>query len=210
MRFSYRNAINHTLTTCAILVMASAAFAQKKIAPPPPLQGVETRSQSAKDATLLEDLSPLKTTFHLKWRYKKFPANIRLFEVSNSTVPRLNVTLNDNNWEKNLPIVREITDGKVTLEGASFKMLAMVVENTSDKPLYFYAAPHSIEPAQGSLGVKFYCLCFGDIFRIRPKTTWYRLVQVRVFPSNRTPEITMVHEILGIDEAKAKAIENND
>ena len=73
--------------------------------------------------------------------------------------------------------------------------------------MYFFAAPHVVEPAEYSLGFKFKCLCINHAFSIGPKETWYRVVELRVSKDVVGDNLNITHTIVGIDKDKMKQFE---
>ncbi len=102
------------------------------------------------------------------------------------------------------------------VQGASFelmpgqrKRLAMVVQNTTDHPLYFFGAPHRVQPEEAALGFKFKCLCVNRAYTIGPKETWYRILELRLGQNFVGNELTLTHTLVGIDKKRASSFSND-
>ncbi|EMN38183.1 hypothetical protein LEP1GSC085_2337 [Leptospira interrogans str. L0996] len=55
----------------------------------------------------------------------------------------------------------------------------LIVRNTTKEDFIFWA-PHSMLPAEGSLGFKFKCLCVNHAFYIPSNEIWYRVIELRI------------------------------
>jgi hypothetical protein len=134
------------------------------------------------------------------WEYKDLDTRIKLYEVKGR--PRL--------WEtksvKSLdlaPVGQEFKSGALQLEPGQTKRFALVMENKSDKPVFFFAAPHVVHPVEHSLGFKFKCLCINHAFTVGAGETWYRIVEFRLSRSFIGRELALTHSIIGIDQGRA-------
>lgn len=137
---------------------------------------------------------------NIQWEYKKFSDTVAIYEVKGA--PRL--------WEtRSVPSLKAAPVGEL-IEGSVFsiqpgqkKRFALVVKNTSDKPIYFFAAPHVVHPVEHSLGFKFKCLCINHAYTINPKETWYRIVEFRLANEFEGDALSVLHSIIGIDQKRA-------
>jgi len=98
---------------------------------------------------------------NIGWEYKDIEAKVELYEVKNRS--RL--------WETksvkliNLaPIGDKIESSVLLLEPGQSKRFVLVMRNETEKPLFFFAAPHVAHPVEHSLGFKFRCLCINHAF----------------------------------------------
>jgi len=82
---------------------------------------------------------------------------------------------------------------------------AMVVENNSNEPQYFYAVSHTVEPPEAALGFKLGCLCNNHIFEVPAKSRWTRLGSLALTAMAPGPSITFVHKIIGLTNSQLKA-----
>lgn len=78
-----------------------------------------------------------------------------------------------------------IPNFKFDLKTGDSKILALVVENKSDRTINFYVSPHESNPADTTLDFKFNCLCYNHIYKIKPKSKWFRIMKL-----HQTKEIT--------------------
>lgn len=143
--------------------------------------------------------APPLVEVELAWSPEGFPGKVRFFELSPQSIERLAETRSVRDAARSLPIVREVTDGKVIVNSGSYKMVAMVIENPTNEPIYFFAAPHSIEPVEEGIGIKFICLCNGFIYRAKPHMYWYRIMQLKISPANRSPKFKLMHSVRRVD-----------
>jgi hypothetical protein len=109
--------------------------------------------------------------------------------------------------EGELPIGDEIQGGVLEVKPGSATRFVLVMQNATNAPLYFFAAPHQVNPVQLSLGFKFKCLCINHAFEVPPGHTWYRVVELRMDEGFVGNEITIEHALIGLDEERKKAFE---
>lgn len=144
--------------------------------------------------------TPVKV--NIAWEYKDFAEKMEVREIKGK--PRL--------WETKVvkasgqaPVGEKIVNSAFVLEPGQIKRFALVVKNESDRPVYFFSAPHVAQPVEHSLGFKFKCLCIDHAYSIGPKETWYRIVEFRLSKEFVGPELTVTHTIIGIDKTRAEA-----
>jgi len=106
-----------------------------------------------------------------------------------------------------LPIGDVLEQARLEVSPGSVTRFVLLMENSSDAPLYFFAAPHHVNPVQLSLGFKFKCLCINHAFEIPPGHSWYRVVELRMDEAFVGNEITIEHALIGLDEARKKEFE---
>lgn len=150
----------------------------------------------------LPALAASPVTVDIRWEYLKFGANVELFEIDGRQ--RL--------WETKsvkgiaeAPLAAPIAGSAITLNAGRKKRFALVVRNETAEPLYFFAAPHVINPAEHSLGFKFKCLCINHAFAVGPGEVWYRIVEFWLSKDFVGNELTVTHSIIGIDKPRAEA-----
>ncbi len=144
----------------------------------------------------------LAVKVNVQWLYKNFPGPVTLYEVKGD--PSL--------WEtRSVPDIAKAPIG-APLRGASFELtpgehrrFAMVVQNSTDHPLYFFAAPHRVQPEEAALGFKFKCLCVNRTYAVGPKEIWYRILELRLGQNFMGNELTLTHTLVGIDKKRAAA-----
>ncbi len=137
---------------------------------------------------------------NIAWRYKEFPATLTIYEVRGQ--PPLWETKSVANLAA-APVTGPIAGSAFDLVPGHKKRFALVVQNTSDKPAYFFAAPHVVHPEEDALGFKFKCLCINHAYTIGPRETWYRIVEFRLSEDFVGAELTITHTLIGIDEKRA-------
>ena len=139
----------------------------------------------------------------LAWTYKEIPPAMRIYEISNRQTLPLWTTETVTN-KNQAPITTEIPDSTLILKKGEKKRFALVYTNTSSNPVYFFAAPHSVEPAENALGFKFKCLCINHAYKISPGETWYRIVEFRIAKEFLGDHITLTHALIGMDASRAE------
>ena len=154
----------------------------------------------ALSASLAEPANSVKVT--LAWEHKDFAETVEVHELKGQ--PRLWETKNVKSPAQ-APIGDKIGNSSFVLEPGQAKRLALVVKNGSAGPLFFFAAPHAVHPAEHSLGFRFKCLCINHAFSVGPGETWYRIVEFRLSKEFVGRELTVTHTIIGIDKARADA-----
>lgn len=136
----------------------------------------------------------------IQWEYKNFTLPMALYEVKGNarlwdtkSVPSIN----------DAPIGERIQNPALMIAPGQNKRFVLVVQNTGDKPLYFFAAPHVVQPAEEALGFKFKCLCVNRAYKVGAHETWYRVVEFRLSDEFAGSGLTVMHSIIGIDEKRA-------
>ncbi|MBV6492965.1 MAG: hypothetical protein LDLANPLL_00972 [Turneriella sp.] len=139
------------------------------------------------------------TRVKIEWVYKNFPAEITIHELKRGKEAVL--------WQtgsaldtKDTPIGDEIDQGVFAVQQGKEKYFVLAAKNKTAKPIYFFAAPHHLLPAEAGLGFQFKCLCVNHLFAIKPNETWYRIVRLRLTRENHIASITISHDIVGIDK----------
>jgi len=150
----------------------------------------------------LPALAGAPVTVDIRWEYHKFGAKVELYEVDDR--PRL--------WEtksvKSLaeaPVTDRIESSSIRLNAGRKKHFALVIRNETTEPLYFFAAPHVINPVEHSLGFKFKCLCINHAFAIGPGEVWYRIVEFWLSKNFVGDRLTVTHSIINLDKTRAEA-----
>ncbi len=141
----------------------------------------------------------------IQWDYKDFPGAIVLYEAKEGArlwETRSATTLQD------APTGKLIEDPLLSVTPGQARRFVLVVHNKGNKPLYFFAAPHAVNPAEHALGFKFKCLCIDHAFTVPPGTSWYRVVELRLSKDFVGKELTVRHAIIGIDRLRARSFSN--
>lgn len=158
-----------------------------------------TSAQSTWAATTLGR----EVSVRLFWNNKNFPLKMRVFTASSDKVLDVKETLVTKLSEP-LPrwILRETTNQTLRGELGQALPFVMLIENPTDKPYYFFAAPHTYEPAESSFGVELSCLCVGSIFTLPPKSRWLRVGVAKILKSSNASVLNITHSLIGIPEDK--------
>lgn len=138
----------------------------------------------------------------IQFEYKNFAPRVALYEV------KANARLWDTKSvasAKDAPIAGPMQGTVLAMAPGQDRRFALVVQNTGDQPLYFFAAPHVVQPPEQALGFKFKCLCVNRAYKVEPHETWYRIVEFRLSPDFAGDGLTVMHSIIGIDEKRADA-----
>jgi hypothetical protein len=143
--------------------------------------------------------APVKV--NIAWDYKDVPARVEIHELKGK--PRLWETASVKALDP-AQIGEAMQDSGFVMEPGQNKRFALVVNNKSGKPAFFFAAPHVVHPAEHSLGFKFKCLCINHAFRVEAGESWYRIVELRLSRDFVGSELTVTHTIIGIDQARAE------
>jgi len=139
---------------------------------------------------------------NMGWEHKDFEGTVELYEVKGR--PRLWETKSVKSMNS-APIGDKIKDSAFMMESGRTKRFALVVRNNTDKPVFFFAAPHVVSPAEHSLGFRFRCLCINHAFHVGPRETWYRIVEFQLSNGFFGRELTVTHSIIGIDQKRAES-----
>lgn len=137
------------------------------------------------------------------WEKKGFPFEMELYEGAIQRPVDLWATGSVKNIE-DAPVSVRIEGNDLFLKPGAKKRFVLVVKNESDKDFYFFAAPHSMEPAEGSLGFKFKCLCINHAFYIPPREIWYRVVELRTGGEALSRDLKITHTLIGMDEERLR------
>jgi hypothetical protein len=145
----------------------------------------------------------VKVTF--QWTNKKFDLNMVLHEVPIEKALDARETIKQKLSDPAPSWLGRPISNSMILNKGQIKPFAMVIENPSDKSVYFFANPHVIEPQDNSFGFELYCLCVGTIHHIPPKSRWIRVGSVNVFKQVLVNKVVIDHALIGISEEKIKA-----
>lgn len=151
----------------------------------------------------VEPEKPAMVEVKLEWNYKNFPLRIRAFELSDP----MNLDLNRNFTVPNIqasPLTSELRS--INVRKGSFRNFALVVQNDSDRDVYFYVSPHDMNPSTLSLGTRFRCLCYGHVYRAPAKMTWYRTVQMRAEKEADGSKLKIDHAVIGLSDKELEAL----
>ena len=139
----------------------------------------------------------------LNWTYKNFPEKIKVYNVTPSKSAFISETATVETLGE-APVTNEV-QGPVEVKKGQSKTLVLVIENKSNKDIYFFAVPHEVHPAPASAGHFFECLCVGKVYKITPKSVWYRVVRININSSFQDIQnFDIEHQIVGLTEAEFK------
>lgn len=131
---------------------------------------------------------------HLQWAYDGMPPGMEVWELTpgqhelwkTEAVPEF----------PQVPALSRFESAVVPVPARSSRRVALVYHNTSGSPLRFFAAPHHVEPLQGSLGFKFKCLCTNHVYTVPPGYWWYRIVEIRLAPEFSGDRMEVEHHLV--------------
>ena len=144
-----------------------------------------------------------KAKVAIVWDYKDMAPDMKIYDYKGTKAPAL--------WkteivkeEKDLPIGAEIPASTLELAPGKSKRFVLVYRNKTDKPVHFFAAPHSASPPENSLGFKFKCLCINHAFKVEPKSSWYRIVDFKLSEAFSGEKLEIKHILVGLAGDKAE------
>jgi len=138
----------------------------------------------------------------IRWEYLNFGAAVDIFEIEG----RQQLWKTESVKEmKDTPVAGPIEGASFTLAPGGKKRFALVVRNETAEPLYFFAAPHVVDPVEHSLGFKFKCLCIDHAYTVGPGEIWYRIVEFRLSQDHVGDALTVTHSVIGIDKTRAES-----
>lgn len=143
----------------------------------------------------------------LAWDEEEFPATMQVYEPKAGEPPALWTTASVKT-RKELPVGEELEDGTFELLPGGVKRLVLVVENKTKADLFFFAAPHGVEPAKLSLGFDFRCLCMNHAYHVPAGAIWYRVVELRLDPGFPAKAVEVKHALATVSKARAAEIQN--
>ncbi len=137
----------------------------------------------------------------IRWEYRDLPPAMKIYQPG-SQRPQLWETASRAKGEP-VPVGREIADSRLKIQPGQRRRFVLVYENATDKPLYFFAAPHQAQPQESALGFHFKCLCVSEAFKVGAGETWYRVVELQILKGFEGDALTLTHALIGIDAARA-------
>ncbi|EMJ60831.1 hypothetical protein [Leptospira sp. P2653] len=156
-----------------------------------------------------ENLEPIsfdpnrQIEIRILWEKKNFPLEMELYEGASQRPVELWATGSVGDLSE-APVSSKIEGSELYLKPGSKKRFVLVVKNTTEQDFYFFAAPHSMEPPEVSLGFKFKCLCVNHAFYIPPRETWFRVVELRVGGEAFGKELKISHTLVGMNEERLR------
>ncbi len=139
-----------------------------------------------------------KASIHLAWDYKQVPATMKIYELNPQKAVKLWDTGNASQLNQT-PITTEIPNSTLSITPGEAKMFVLVLKNDTKQTLHFFAAPHSVNPPELSLGFKFKCLCIDHVYEVPAGQYWYRVVELRTAPNYEGNNVTITHNLIQVD-----------
>lgn len=151
--------------------------------------------------------SPKPAKIAIQWEYHNFPLRIALYETKGvaplwetRSVPSLAAA----------PVGARIENPVFMIAPGQARRFVLVARNDTDQKLYFFAAPHVVQPPEQAVGFKFKCLCVNRVYTVGPHETWFRVVEFRVSSGFAWDSLTVMHSVTGIDEKTADAFSKDE
>lgn len=207
------------LSACCLAVSCTKKTdpaGEPKLRPLAPAENIETPQANAPSvpevAKAAPASAPLKSDqgayFDVSWdfNYINFPGKVAVYQV-------------DPDWNYDMSQTRIVALGKLPFTKKArmpFRMnsrgratLALVVENTTNQPWYFFANFHQLEPSKNGYGLQMLCLCINHLFEVPANSAWYRIVGLwgrRITGGRR---VSIRHDVVGMtkEEVERKRIE---
>lgn len=143
---------------------------------------------------------------NIEWGYFDLNLQMKAYEIK-SQIPYEVWDTQSVDSIKSSPASIEIPDSSFIVQSGRYKEFLIGMENTLATPIYFFAAPHVVQPPQYSLGFKFKCLCINHAFTIPPGKFWYRIVRLNIDKDFRGDEFVLKHDLIGISEERMRDFE---
>lgn len=142
----------------------------------------------------------------INWNYIDMNSEMKIYEIKSQMAYELWDTRSVKSIESS-PVSIEIPESSFVVQSGRYKEFILGMQNNTDKPIYFFASPHSVDPPQYSLGFKFKCLCINHAFTIKPGEFWYRVVRLNIDKDFRGSAFAIKHDLIGITEDRMKEFE---
>ncbi|MBP7282037.1 MAG: hypothetical protein KBA66_10690 [Leptospiraceae bacterium] len=142
----------------------------------------------------------------INWNYIDLNSEMKIYEIKSQMAYELWETRSVKSIESS-PASIEIPESSFVVQSGRYKEFILGMQNNTDKPMYFFASPHSVDPPQYSLGFKFKCLCINHAFTIKPGEFWYRIVRLNIDKDFRGGAFAIKHDLIGITEDRMKEFE---
>lgn len=133
----------------------------------------------------------------ISWKYINVPATMKIYEATAQRPLKLWDMGNGKTLEE-LPVSQEIPDSTIKITPGGKKQFVLVWKNESDKPVYFFAAPHQVNPQEWSLGFKFHCLCTNHVYSAQPGEYWYRVVELDLDKNYQGTNLDITHSLIAV------------
>lgn len=136
------------------------------------------------------------------WDYGGVPPGMALYELTPGA--RKTWTTEVYPSVEKAPVAKKIPASTVNIAPGETRQVALVYSNAGKNTVRFFAAPHSVTPARAALGFKFLCLCTSHVYEVPPGGVWTRVVELRVAKDFVGDRLTVVHQLLAVDEKTAR------
>lgn len=135
----------------------------------------------------------------IKFENKNLIPKMELYEVREDTLDTVARTKVVHDF-KQLPLGKKINE-TIKITPGKARTFALVMSNTTDKNVYFFATPHIPHPPDASIGYFFECLCNNHVYKITPKSVWYRVVRLEINKSFSPKKSEITHTLVGVPES---------
>ncbi|MBK6606282.1 MAG: hypothetical protein IPG24_12580 [Leptospiraceae bacterium] len=105
------------------------------------------------------------------------------------------------------PASTEIPESTIVVQSGRYKEFVLGMQNNTDKPIFFFASPHNVQPPQYSLGFKFKMPLYQSRFYNKTKRILYRVVRLNIDKDFRGDSFIIKHDLIGITEERMKEFE---
>ena len=168
--------------------MIAALFLAASFAAAPASAGIEASKPGA------------AAEIELSWRYKKLDGRMEVYELKEgSDWPYWKMGTAAGLAE--LPLGRRV-EGPVSVAPGQDKLLVLVFRSGKGRGARFFAAPHTMSPAERSFGCEFWCLCLNDVYEAPAGKVWYRVVKLGVKEGAVGGRIKIAHTLVGVGDSK--------
>ncbi len=138
----------------------------------------------------------------IRWEYQGLAPRMRLYTADPARRIRLWETRSVRTLAQT-PAWRRV-DGPVSIKKGSARNFVLVYHNPTNKPVYFFSAPHRMTPAEFTLGFRFRCLCVNHVFEVPAGYYWYRVVRILASRHMRGERLQVVHKLVAVDRQRGQ------
>ncbi|MES0489980.1 MAG: hypothetical protein ABUK01_08320 [Leptospirales bacterium] len=151
-----------------------------------------------------------KVKVKISWKYKNVPESMKVYYTSSDDIKEHPLWKTKSVSDRSaIPVGKEISNGKFMVErGGAFRFV-LVYHNTTGEEIYFFAAPHRVEPEENSLGFKFKCLCVNHAFHVPAGEYWYRIVEFRASEHITGNKLDISHTIVKVSDDELEYYSNS-
>jgi hypothetical protein len=122
---------------------------------------------------------------------------LSLYELNRLKFEKVVGTHGDLQDDRQLDDAKLIKNFSIAIKEGDVKIMALVAENLTDKELEFFVSPHEANPSEYSLDFKFNCLCYSHIYKVKPKSRWYRILRLSLNEDGISAKnITLRHQFV--------------